>query len=144
MPQLALCASNSDDPYTPEEYVNDLYRMVWEKTLKNTMLTDRDMNLQLLFLGKVMASSTVAAGSGILEPVRQQGFYLAEPGAERYSIYEIQKSSRSLSVYGMDRYRARIGTRIRLSTEYSCYDILDLTSLFTNVAGDRTVGEEQS
>ena len=91
MPQLALCASNSDDPYTPEEYVNDLYRMVWEKTLKNTMLTDRDMNLQLLFLGKVMASSTVAAGSGILEPVRQQGFYLAEPGAERYSIYEIQK-----------------------------------------------------
>ena len=91
MPQLALCASNSDDPYTPEEYVNDLYRMVWEKTLKNTMLTDRDMNLQLLFLGKVMVSSTVAAGSGILEPVRQQGFYLAEPGAERYSIYEIQK-----------------------------------------------------
>ena len=101
MPQLALCASNSDDPYTPEEYVNDLYRIIWEKTRKNTMLTDVDMNLQLLFLGKVMASSTVAAGSGILEPVRQQGFYLAKPEGEEDFEHEMQKMIRDYQFMGL-------------------------------------------
>lgn len=101
MPQLALCASNSDDPYTPEEYVNDLYRIIWEKTRKNMMLTDVDMNLQLLFLGKVMASSTVAAGSGILEPVRQQGFYLAKPEGEEDFEYEMQKMIRDYQFMGL-------------------------------------------
>lgn len=101
MPQLALCASNSDDPYTPEEYVNDLYQIIWEKTRKNMMLTEVDMNLQLLFLGKVMASSTVAAGSGILEPVRRQGFYLAEPVTEGNFENEMQKIIKDYQFMGL-------------------------------------------
>ena len=44
--QVTLSASLSDDPYTVEEYFDDLYRDVWESAIQNRRLTTIDMILQ--------------------------------------------------------------------------------------------------
>ena len=44
--QVTLSASLSDDPYTVEEYLDDLYRDVWESAIQNRRLTTIDMILQ--------------------------------------------------------------------------------------------------
>lgn len=56
---VALGAEKSIDAYTPQEYLSDLYRIIWEKTLKNQKLTKTDMNLQNLFVANIMATSSI-------------------------------------------------------------------------------------
>ena len=47
--------------YSPEDYVNDLYRVVWEGTLKKRSLSKTERELQLVFLGSIITTSTVTA-----------------------------------------------------------------------------------
>lgn len=59
MAYVALGAERSAEAYTPEEYMSDLYRLIWNKTLKNQKLTKVDMNLQTAFVANIMATSSV-------------------------------------------------------------------------------------
>lgn len=45
--------------YSPEEYVNDLYRIVWEGTLKGRSLSKVERELQQTFLGCILTTSSV-------------------------------------------------------------------------------------
>ncbi|MFR4036763.1 MAG: zinc-dependent metalloprotease [Butyricimonas faecalis] len=51
--RVALAASLSDEPYSMEEYFDDLYRGIWDSALENRKLTTGDMILQRLLLDQL-------------------------------------------------------------------------------------------
>lgn len=66
---VALGAEKGGD-YSLVEYVEDIYRNVWDGTLKNRPLEKYEMDLQKEFLGSVVASSTIATTAGNFTPRR--------------------------------------------------------------------------
>lgn len=64
---VALGAEKGGD-YSVGEYVDDIYKAVWEGTIKNRPLEKYEMALQREFLGSVVASSTVATNAGNFVP----------------------------------------------------------------------------
>lgn len=66
---VALRAEKGGD-YSLAEYVEDIYRNVWDGTLKNRPLEKYEMDLQKEFLGSVVASSTIATTAGNFTPRR--------------------------------------------------------------------------
>ena len=66
---VALGAEKGED-YSLVEYVEDIYRNVWDGTLKNRPLEKYEMDLQKEFLGSVVASSTIATTAGNFTPRR--------------------------------------------------------------------------
>ena len=64
---VALGAEKGGD-YSLAEYVEDIYRNVWDGTLKNRPLEKYEMDLQKEFLGSVVASSTIATTAGNFTP----------------------------------------------------------------------------
>ena len=66
---VALGAEKGGD-YSLSEYVEDIYRNVWDGTLKNRPLEKYEMDLQKEFLGSVVASSTIATTAGNFTPRR--------------------------------------------------------------------------
>ncbi|MCR9012573.1 zinc-dependent metalloprotease [Gabonibacter chumensis] len=69
---LKLCAEKSDDAYTPDEFLDDLYAYIWEGTLKKRVLTEDERFLQRSFVGMVMASSAVAESPASFEKEQQR------------------------------------------------------------------------
>ena len=67
---IAIAAERGSD-YTPEEYVDDLYNIVWEPTLKNRKLTDKDIQLQSNFLMGIITTSTVTLSPASFEVPRE-------------------------------------------------------------------------
>ncbi|MEG0796842.1 MAG: zinc-dependent metalloprotease [Odoribacter sp.] len=60
---ITLCVDKTiDEPYTEEEYMDDIYRFVWKKTLRGETLRDIDKKLQLRFLAQVLKGSTLQKG----------------------------------------------------------------------------------
>ena len=66
---VALGAEKGGD-YSLAEYVEDIYRNVWDGTLKNRPLEKYEMDLQKEFLGSVVASSTITTTAGNFTPRR--------------------------------------------------------------------------
>ena len=66
---VALGAEKGGD-YSLAEYVEDIYRNVWDGTLKIRPLEKYEMDLQKEFLGSVVASSTIATTAGNFTPRR--------------------------------------------------------------------------
>ena len=66
---VALGAEKGGD-YSLAEYIEDIYRNVWDGTLKNRPLEKYEMDLQKEFLGSVVASSTIATTAGNFTPRR--------------------------------------------------------------------------
>jgi len=64
---VALGAEKGGD-YSLAEYVDDIYKNVWDGTLKNRPLEKYEMELQKEFLGSVVASSTIATTAGNFTP----------------------------------------------------------------------------
>ena len=64
---VALGAEKGGD-YSLAEYVDDIYKNVWDGTLKNRPLEKYEMELQKEFLGSVVASSTIATAAGNFTP----------------------------------------------------------------------------
>ncbi len=60
---VLLSAHVSDDPYTPDEYFDDLFAGVWESAIKGRPVTEADRWLQFHFVD--MASTAATAGSTI-------------------------------------------------------------------------------
>lgn len=49
-PKVGYTAKLSDDPYTQEEYINDLYELVFDKTIRGKKLDRSDMNMEYAFV----------------------------------------------------------------------------------------------
>ncbi len=64
MDYIAACASLSEDPYTPEEFLNDIYAFVWEPTLKRQTPDQIDMALQQAFLESIIQTSSATLPAG--------------------------------------------------------------------------------
>lgn len=60
--------------YTPEAYVNDLYKVVWEGTLKGRSLTKVERELQQTFLGCIITTSAVNEPVFKFEASNKYGF----------------------------------------------------------------------
>lgn len=67
---IAIASERGSD-YTPEEYVDDIYNIVWAPTMKNRKLTDKDMQLQSNFLVDLITSSTVTLPSSTFSVPRE-------------------------------------------------------------------------
>ena len=64
--KLALSASKSDDPYTPEECLNDVYDFVWAKTLKGGKTDEIDRKLQNAFVKSLINKSETSGNNGMV------------------------------------------------------------------------------
>ena len=64
--KLALSASKSDDPYTPEECLNDVYDFVWAKTLKGGKTDETDRKLQNAFVKSLINKSETSGNNGMV------------------------------------------------------------------------------
>ena len=51
--RISLVAYRDKGNYTPEEYLEDLYKMIWEPTIKGRNLTETERILQVAFLTNV-------------------------------------------------------------------------------------------
>ena len=65
--RLKWCAAKSDDAYKPSELLDDIYRFVWEGTLKNRSLTKEEMGFQTSYLAMILQSSTVGESASALQ-----------------------------------------------------------------------------
>lgn len=75
IPYVSLAAEKSGKVYTPDDYIYDIYRMVWEKTMRRQALQKGDMEIQQVFLSAIIATSCVSASPAILEPTNERGLY---------------------------------------------------------------------
>ena len=64
--KLALSASKSDDPYTPEECLNDVYDFVWATTLKGGKTDVTDRKLQNAFVKSLISKSKTSGNGGMI------------------------------------------------------------------------------
>ena len=92
---VALGAEKGGD-YSLAEYVEDIYRNVWDGTLKNRPLEKYEMDLQKDFLGSVVASSTAATTAGNFTP--RKGLVESElaelPGIDRRQVESMMMTAR--------------------------------------------------
>lgn len=58
---LALCCSKSEDPYTQEEYLQDVYDYVFAPTLKRQSLSDWQREAQMTWLKTLIDGSEIAS-----------------------------------------------------------------------------------
>ncbi len=61
--RIALCESLSDNPYSMEDFFNDLYEGVWKSTIDNKPLTYSDKLLQDLFFSKSAPAISTVGGT---------------------------------------------------------------------------------
>lgn len=66
--RLKWCAAKLNDTYKPNELLDDIYRFVWEGTLKNRSLTKEEMEFQTSYLAMALQSSTLGESASALQP----------------------------------------------------------------------------
>lgn len=64
---LRLCAAKSDDAYTPDEFMDDLYAHVWDGTIRKRALDEDERFMQRAFVAGIMATSAVAEPASAFE-----------------------------------------------------------------------------
>ena len=65
MPYIEVCTERfPDTAYTASEYLDDIYNVVWEGTLKRRPLDNVEKALQSAFLESIISTSTVTAPIG--------------------------------------------------------------------------------
>lgn len=64
---LRLCAAKSDDAYTPDEFMDDLYAYIWDGTIKKRALDEDERFMQRAFVAGIMATSAVAEPASAFE-----------------------------------------------------------------------------
>lgn len=64
---LRLCAAKSDDAYTPDEFMDDLYAHIWDGTIKKRALDEDERYMQRAFVAGIMATSAVAEPASAFE-----------------------------------------------------------------------------
>lgn len=72
---VSLASEKSGGAYTPDDYINDIYQLAWEKTKQMQPLTKGDMEIQQIFLSSIIATSCVNAAPAVLEPTNGTAFY---------------------------------------------------------------------
>ena len=65
--KLPLCASKAtEDPYTPEECLDEIYNYVWATTLKGGKTDVTDRKLQNAFVESLISKSSANGGNGMI------------------------------------------------------------------------------
>lgn len=82
---VALSAEKSDEGYRPEEYMDELYKIVWDGTLRGRPLDKMERELQIAFLAAVIATSTVADQPSVIDPsTKTQAFVSHHAGNQNH------------------------------------------------------------
>ncbi|WP_303180979.1 zinc-dependent metalloprotease [uncultured Butyricimonas sp.] len=88
---VILSSHVSQDPYTEQEFFNDLYNLVFENTIKNNTLTDADKMLQMTIIDWIAQTFTVApAGKGLLGIISEEDAYA--PSLEDIAAYGLDET----------------------------------------------------
>ncbi|WP_065218176.1 MULTISPECIES: zinc-dependent metalloprotease [Butyricimonas] len=94
-PRVALSSSLSDEPYSMEEYFDDLYRGIWSSVLENRKLTTGDMVLQRLLLNQLNDLIRAVGGNRL-------GIASGNPGEVLNELYA--PSAFDAECYGLDAF----------------------------------------
>lgn len=86
MDYVAACADKSSDPYTPQEYMADIYNTVWESTRKNRKPDHFEMEIQKAFLGSIINISSVTGSIGSFKASKEDYFAFAPMTGRRAEI----------------------------------------------------------
>ena len=145
--RVALAASLSDEPYSMEEYFDDLYRGIWDSALENRKLTTGDMILQRLLLDQLNEQMRKVGGNRLgitgddAEELFRELYAPSALDAECYGLDELLLTTRfgtggygwqrPLDVTNLDEsatYYYRMVLRIRdlLESKMKSFDAEDL------------------
>lgn len=105
---VALSAEKSKEGYRPEEYMDELYKIVWEGTLKKRPLDKMERDLQIVFLASVMATSTVADAPSVLDPSAKAGALVAIDGERLNRMLDERKEIMSPGAFDKDGAQAPV------------------------------------
>ena len=78
-PKVGYTAKLSDDPYTQSEYINDLYRLVFGKSIKGKALDRADMNMEYAFVYELFDNLDMLESSGS-KSFADNALYLEDSG----------------------------------------------------------------
>lgn len=103
---VEVCAQKSGDPYTADEFMEDIYRTVWEGTLGNRDLDAVEMELQTAFLNSLIEVSSVVAPAGKFKSGK--GNALAYRGGEEFSLQALRSLENRLKQEGSLSFTDRL------------------------------------
>ena len=78
--KVATTAQRSGDPYTQQEYLHDLYSLVFEKSLKGKKLTRADMNMEYAFVYGLFSDLDLLDRQGSSRSFAGEGLPAGLPG----------------------------------------------------------------
>ena len=107
--RVALAASLADEPYTTEEYFDDLYRGIWSSAIENRKLTTGDMILQRLLLDQLneqmrkIGGNRIGLTSGDPDVLLDELYAPSVLDAECYGVDKLVLTTSFGSGYGWQR-----------------------------------------
>ena len=107
--RVALAASLSDEPYSMEEYFDDLYCGIWASVLENRKLTTGDMVLQRLLLDQLNEQMRKVGGNRLgiagndTEELFRELYAPSALDAECYGLDELLLTTHFGTGYGWQR-----------------------------------------
>lgn len=83
---VEICGDRSDDPYTADEFLTDIYNFVWSKTLKGKSPDNIEKQIQTAFLASIIEISSVTSKIGTFGAPSDRGFVGERPDIQSTKV----------------------------------------------------------
>ena len=103
---VVLCAQKmTNDPYTPEEFMTDIYDQVWKKAKPGRALSDLEMSFQKSFLATLIKSSTTTASAATFQETSRRALALNDAADKKFLSLKNYAAERDLPLSDYDMSR---------------------------------------
>lgn len=103
---VVLCAQKmTDDAYTPEEFMTDIYDQVWKKAKPGCALSDLEMSFQKSFLATLIKSSTTTASATTFQETSRRALALNDAADKKFLSLKHYAAERDLPLSDYDMSR---------------------------------------
>lgn len=138
---VIMSSRKASGGYTADEYMDELYRMVWEGTIKRRKLDPLERDFQMAFLAAVIASSTVTEDAAKLDAHTKALAQGISSGRQVYDPILCEKMER-MQVENISGFYAQEGIKVNtLSRSHVFYQMLLKIDGMVNNAMKTSTGE---
>ena len=138
---VIMSSRKASGGYTADEYMDELYRMVWEGTIKRRKLDPLERDFQMAFLAAVIASSTVTEDAAKLDAHTKALAQGISSGRQLYDPILCEKMER-MQVENISGFYAQEGIKVNtLSRSHVFYQMLLKIDGMVNNAIKTSTGE---
>lgn len=141
---VIMSSRKASGGYTADEYMDELYRMVWDGTIKRKQLDPLERDFQMAFLAAVIASSTVTEDATQLDAHTRalvQGISATGQVCQKYDPIACEKLER-MQVENISGFYAQGGIAVNtLSRSHVFYQMLLKIDAMVNNAMKTSTGE---